>query len=134
MRSSVETPITSIPSTSAASGALAQGTISREMPGGPSAQRRPKGTAHRPQLPAERELTAERAVLERLTGHLATRREHADRDREVESRSCLPQVGGREVHRQPLQRELEPGVQKRCAGALARLPDSTVRQTNQREG
>ena len=84
--------------------------------------------------PAQRELAAQRAAVERPRRHLPARREHAHGDRQVEARARLAHVRGREVDGEPLLRELEPGVQQRGADALARLADRPVRQPDEREG
>jgi hypothetical protein len=65
--------------------------------------------------------------------HLATRGEDADGDREVEARSLLAHVRGREVDRDPLLRKLQARVQQGGADALARLADRPVGKPDQRE-
>ncbi len=59
--------------------------------------------------------------------------EHGRRDRQVEARPRLAQVGRRQVRRDPLLRELEAGVDQRRAHPLARLAHRRVGQADERE-
>ena len=133
MRPSDGIPCTSISSTSAASGGVLLRHEQAQVAAAPSAGRGRERAAHRPQLAAERELAAERARAERFLRHLPAGRQHADGDRQVEARARLAHVRGREVHRDALLREVEPGVQQRRADPLARLADGAVRQPDERE-
>jgi hypothetical protein len=73
----------------------------------PRALGRRKHTANRPQSPVQRELAYRRMATERLGRHLARRRQHRERDREVEPRAFLPQLGRREIDRDPAHGPLE---------------------------
>ena len=128
------TPSTSTPLASAASPALASGTIIRRYPRACAPERRREHPPDGPQLAAERQLPADRRALERLPRDLTARGEHPDGDREVERGPRLAHRRGREVRREPLLRELELGVQQRGAHALARLPHRGVGQPDEREG
>jgi hypothetical protein len=99
----------------------------------PGAERGGECPSNGTQLAAQRELPDERAVLQLLGRHLGAGREQPNRYGEVEARSRLAHVRGREVHGQPLLRELEPGVEQRRADPLARLPDRPVREPHERE-
>ena len=69
----------------------------------------------------------------RLGGDLTGGAEDRRRDRQVESRARLAQIGRREVRGDPLQRELEARVDDCRPDALARLPHRGVRQSDERE-
>ena len=133
--SSVGIALTSIPSTSAAS---ARVRVRHEQAPVPRARARRARRSSVPRTgrssPLSESSPHERAVLELLGRHLPAGGEQPDRDREVEARARLAHVRGREVHRQPLLREVEPRVEQRRPHALARLPDRPVRQAHEREG
>src|SRR5215207_8488009 len=119
------------PRTSARSGSPA-----RASAGSGSAGRAGSGverSADRSQVSTQRELAGKRIALELLDGHLSARGEEADRDRQVEARPRLAHVRGGEVDRQPLLRELQPGVEERRADALTRLAERAVRQPDEHE-
>ena len=80
----------------------------------------------RPHLAGQRELADDRARRDGLRLQLAGRDEERDREREVERRPDLAQVGRREVDRDPPQRELVAGVHERGPDALARLAHRLV--------
>jgi hypothetical protein len=101
--------------------------------GAASSQRRVQRSADRTELTAERQLARERVLIELVGGDLSARGQQPHRDGEVEARARLPDVGGREVHRQPLLREVELGVEERRPHALARLADRPVRQPDEGE-
>src|SRR5205807_9224712 len=61
-------------------------------------------------------------------------REHGYRKRQVEARSRLAQVRGREVRGHALQRKLEPGVEHRGPNALARLAHGRIGKSHDGEG
>ena len=71
-------------------------------PGAPRALGDRERTAHGPDAAVERELADRRVLGEPLGRNLARRREHRERDREVEARAFLPQARRREVDRDPL--------------------------------
>jgi hypothetical protein len=72
-------------------------------------------------------------ALERLDGDLPARRQDPQREREVEARPHLAQIGGSKVGRYPLLGELEARVLDRGPHALARLADGGVAQPDDRE-
>ena len=124
---------TSRPSTSAASPAF----VARHHDA--LAARGARGVGHRDRAPhaahrpVEPELAAERVAGEPLRRHLPGGRQQRRREREVEARARLAQVGGRQVHGDPPQRELEAGVDQRRPHALARLLHGGVGQAHDRE-
>jgi ribokinase len=63
---------------------------------------------HRPHVAGQRKLADDRAALDAIRRELAARDEQRERERQVEARPDLAQVGGREVHGDPLEREVEP--------------------------
>ena len=88
----------------------------------------------RPDAPVERELPDGRVLGEALRRKLPRRREHGQRDREVEPRSLLPERSGREVHRDPaVQRPLEGGGDDPAPHAVLRLLAGAVREPDDRE-
>jgi hypothetical protein len=100
----------------------------------PSAGRERDRTRHRPQLAAQRQLAADRIGAEAVPGDLPRRRQQRDGEREVEAGAGLADVGRRQVRGQPLEWELETGVEERRADALARLADRRVREADDGEG
>ena len=93
-------------------------------------RRTPSATASAPRtgahLAGQRELADDRARLDRLRVQLSGRDEQRDRERQVERRADLAQVGRREVDRDPPQRELVARVHHRRPDALARLAHRLV--------
>ena len=90
-------------------------------PGSPRALGDRERAAHRPHPSVEREL-ADRGVLsEPLGRNLPRRRQHRERDREVEARAFLAQARRREVDGDPLQRPLELRRADPAADAMLRL-------------
>jgi hypothetical protein len=100
----------------------------------------PRGLRDRERAPAtaqpaaERELTEDDDLGERVLRDLAARREHGERDRQVEARAALAQVGGREVGDDAPHRELEAAVEQRGADTLAGLADGGVAEPDDAEG
>src|SRR5689334_12602104 len=92
-----------------------------------------EGAADRADLAGQRELADDRAAGHRVDRQLGRGGEYGEREREVEGGAHLAQVGRREVDRDPLERELEPGVDDRRADALASLADRLVREAHDRE-
>ena len=94
-----------------------------EAPGAvpPRALGRGERARHRAQTPVERELADRCVPGERARRQLTRGGEHRQRDREVEPRSLLAQVGGREVDGDPAQRPLELGGRDTASHPLARL-------------
>lgn len=87
----------------------------------------------RAQGAAERQLAAYRVVAETVGGDLAGGCQHRHRYREVEARTRLAEVRGREVRGEPLLREVEPRVEQCRPDALPGLADRAVRKPHDRE-
>ena len=87
----------------------------------------------RPDRAVERELARKPPAGERLGRELLRRAEDGRGDRQVEPRTRLAQVGGRQARGDPLERELEAAVDDRGPHPLARLPHRRVRQPDERE-
>ena len=84
------------------------------------------------QRPLERELTEEHIPVERgfeLPGRL----EDTDGNGEVEERSLLAEVGGRQVHRDAVSRKVEACIPDGALDTLARFLDGGVRQPHDGE-
>ena len=86
-----------------------------------------------PDLAVEPELAEHREALQRLRRHLVARGQDAARDRQVEPRALLAQVGRGEVHGDAVLREREARVEDRAADALARLAHRAVPEADDRE-
>ena len=127
------TPTTSSSATSAASRARLRGTNKRGEAVAPGAPRRPPARRGPTDVAGERQLADDRAADERVARELAARREDRDRERQVEARADLAQVGRRQVDRDPLLREHEAGVRERRPDALARLAHRLVGQPDDLE-
>ena len=82
----------------------------------------------------EGELAGQPPVIQGRLRDLPRRAEDRRRDREIEARAGLAQVGRRQVGGDPLERELEAAVDDRRAHPLAGLPDGGVREPDEREG
>ena len=89
--------------------------------------------ADRAQPPVERELADRRVALELVARHLLRRREHRERDRQVEAGALLPQLRGGEADDDAPSRELELGRGDPAADALARLVQRLVGEPDDRE-
>ena len=76
----------------------------------PRPRRDRQHAAHRPQRAVERQLADEQRVRDRVRADHLRRAQQADRDRQVERRAVLAQVGGREVDGDPARRQLEAAV------------------------
>jgi hypothetical protein len=83
--------------------------------------------------PVEREFAEGCEPLHDVAGQHLHRREQPDRDRQVEMRALLLEVGGREIDQDALGRECEAHRVQRRADALARLADRLVRQPHDHE-
>ena len=104
---------------------------------GSRCRRAPSAAASAPgdgaQPPVERELADRRVPGERARRQLPRGGEHRQRDRQVEARSLLAQVGRCEVDRDPAQRPLELGGRDAAADALLRLLAGAVGEPDDRE-
>ena len=89
--------------------------------------------AHRADLAGQRQLADHRAAVDGVVVDLAAGDEQRDRQRQVEARADLAQVGRREVHGDAPQRELEARVHQRRPHALTRLADRLVGEPDDRE-
>ena len=132
-RSATSTPRTSTPGTSAASRARERGSTSRASP----CRRAPSATASAPRIartsPVSESSPTTAQPSTRLGVELAGGDEERDRERQVERRADLAQVGRREVDRDPLLRELVARVDDRRPDALARLAHRLVGEADDRE-
>ena len=102
-------------------------------PGTPRALGDGERAAHRPDPAVERQLADGRVLREPLDRKLPRRRQHRQRDREVEARSLLPQAGGSEVDGDPLQRPLELRRADPAADAVLGLCARAVGEPDDRE-
>ena len=125
---------TSRPSASAASAAFGLGHDHPRVAGCPRRERAGEHSPDRSQGSAQGQLTADGDVRERLRGHLTPGHQNRHRQRQVEAGSGLSHGRGREVRRDPLERELEAGVQHRRADPLSRLAHRRVGQSDHGEG
>jgi hypothetical protein len=82
---------------------------------------------HRAHPAVEPELPDAGVRLEPLGRHLRRRREHGERDREIEARSLLAERGGREVDRDRAARPLEERRVDAAPHAVLRLLARPVR-------
>ena len=88
---------------------------------------------HGAQTPVECELADGRMPGERARRQLMRGGQHRQRDREIEPRSLLAKVGGREVDGDPAQRPLELGGRDSAAHALLGLLACAVGEADDRE-
>ena len=65
-----------------------------------------------------------------LIGKLAARDQDAEGDGQVEPGAVLADVGGGQVHGDPPERKLEPGIGQRRADPLPAFPNRAVRQAD----
>ncbi len=89
--------------------------------------------AHRAHASVERQLPDHQAALEPLRLDDLGGTEDPDRHRQVEGRAFLAQVGGGEVDRDSIDRELEAGVSDGRPNAVAALTNRGVRQPHRGE-
>ena len=85
-------------------------------------------------LAVEREFADDGVRSDDAIFHDARGGEDTEGDRQVERRALLPDVGGRQVHGDPVQGEGEAGVADRGAHALAALAHGGVWQAHRGEG
>jgi len=97
-------------------------------------ERHRKCAANRADRAGERQLADEFEFVERIRRDLLARRKDADGDRQVEAARGLRQVGRREVDGETPVREVEAGVQQRCAHAIAALAHFGFGKTDDVEG
>ena len=90
--------------------------------------------ADRLDLAVERELSDDGVGSDDSVFHGSGGGEDAEGDRQVERCALLANVGGRQVHGDPIRREGETGVADRGAHALATLADGGVRQPHRGKG
>jgi hypothetical protein len=89
--------------------------------------------ADAPQAAVERELADRGRLLERAPRQLLRRGEKRQRDRQVEPRALLPQLGRCEVDRDPSGGEAQLGGGDAAADALASLLASAIGEADDRE-
>ena len=109
-------------------GDVGRGNDHRVGPGGAKRVDQREHARHWADRPVEPQLAEDADPVEDAVGQLAGGGDEAEGDRELESRAGLANTTRREVHRDPLERELDRGRQQRRAHALARLADCGVRQ------
>ena len=88
---------------------------------------------HAAQLARERQFARELVRPQSRLGQLATGRENAERNRQVETTGCLRQVSGRQIDRDAPRRKFEPAVLQCRAYPLPAFLDFGVGQTHQRQ-
>ena len=93
-----------------------------------------QGTGGGPDGAVERQLTGHRVVVDDQLRELSRRRQDRGRDRQVEARADLGDVGGGEVHSDPMVRVPEAGVPQRRAHPLPGLTDGRIGEADDREG
>ena len=111
------------------------GVASRYVdPGDPGREGTPDAR-HRSPDRTERAVEGELAQAEPvgLQGQLTRRAKDRERDRQVEAGAFLPALRGSQVHGDPAERELEPGIADRGPDPLARLLDRGIGEPDDRE-
>ncbi len=93
-------------------------------------ERAPRG----PDGAVERQLPEQGDAVELVAGQLSAGGEHRARDRQVEARTGLAHVAGREIGGDAPGGELVAGVEDRRGDALARLAHSGIGEADDREG
>ena len=114
----------SIPASAASARALGRAQEPRQA-GLPRALCSREHAADGPQPPVKRELADRRVPTQGLRWHLPRGGQHGQRDRQVESRALLTQLGRREVDRDPAHRPLQL---RRRDPASARAPSPPGRR------
>ena len=107
IRSSVGTPNTSNAVHQSGLGRGLHGDDQPPVAGAPRARGDRDRPVDRPQVAAQRQLAADRVVAQVVARELVAGREHRDRQGQVEAGPRLAHVGGRQVGREALERELE---------------------------
>jgi hypothetical protein len=92
-----------------------------------------ENASHTPQPTVERELTDGSGTFERARRKLLRGAKHRERNRQVESRPFLPQLGGREVDGYSPGREAQLGRGYPAAHAFPRLLARAVGEADDRE-
>jgi hypothetical protein len=93
-----------------------------------------EGPTDGPEPAVERELTDCSVAREAIGRNLSRRRQHCKRDRQIEPRPFLPELGGSEVDRDPAVRPNELGRRDPAPHAFLRLLARAIRKTDNREG
>ena len=88
----------------------------------------------RDETPVERQLTEHRESRELLGRHLRGGREDTGRERQVQTRTVLPKVAGREVHHDPPRRPRQTGVLDSGTDPISRVLDGRAGKTRERQG
>ncbi len=102
-------------------------------PGAAGALRHAEHAADASQAAVERKLAARRVLVEPLARYLSRRREQGQRDRQVEARALLLQLGRREVDGRFVPRPLESRRLDAAAHALFRLLTGAIDEADERE-
>ena len=127
---SVVMPIASTPATTLASAAFAAGTSSGAEALAPRVQRDREHPAHRAHAAVERQLAHQERAIESARLHEAGGAEDAHRHRQIEGRALLAQVRRRQVHGDPVDRELEPRVADRGPNPVPALAHGRIRESH----
>ena len=93
-----------------------------------------QGAPHGSDLAVERQLADDRDRADAPVADGARGGENAERDRQVERRALLPEIGRREIDRDPVRRKREARVADGRAHALAALAHGRVGEPHRREG
>src|SRR5262249_19984129 len=115
-------------------GVVGEGHDQRGDPVSPTRQPDGECSAHSLDLTVERELADDREWTDALAGHGAGGGENPKGDGWIERGAFLPEVGSREIHRDPIGRKRKPGVADRRAHALAAFAHRRVREPDRCEG
>ena len=105
------------------------GADEAELPaiGGNRGRQRPR---HRHQRAIERQLADHHIAVEEIRRNDAQRREHGERDGQIEMAAFLGKIGGREIDREPLARQAEADGIKCGAHPLAAFGHRLVGQAH----
>jgi hypothetical protein len=103
------------------------------IPGRARRERHRQCPAHRPDCPFEAELTQDRDLGEPVRRHLLRCSQNPQRDRQIEGGALFSNVGGREIDRDPLEREGEAGIRKGGGDPVAPFLYCALRQPDRHE-
>ncbi len=127
---SERTANTSIPSTTAASRALASGTTTALILCSRAASAAERDSAHRAHLPIQRKLAQKNILIELLAEERALAAQNRKRHRQIERRTFLANVGGRQIDGDALKRKLVAAIFQRGLDAFAAFLHGNVRQAD----
>ena len=120
-----------MPATIAASRAFASGTKSAALPASPRFDRDRQHAFHRAHRAVQRQLADEAEVRRRVgSSNSSRRRDHPERDRQIEARSFFLNVGRREIDRRASARPMIAAVRDRRGDAVLAFFHRRVGQTD----